>query len=172
MKIRTGFVSNSSGSSFALFGAQIDITSLDLKKLILKTKSVCDPKKWNKMLKSYKKYDQAACDIILFIVGDMSLEEISEKYSKSETYGDINWDKLDRNTMDECDIGLHDFVELMDLEVGYGSDECENVVVGVGYNKASKKETRNQFEKRISERIKAIFGNKTKCKYYEGHTSD
>jgi len=127
MKIRHGFVSNSSTSSFCIFGAEID------KDIFL-----------DKMRKLNPKID------VMF-----ALFEEREKFNEGDTI-DYEAPSIDDVKEDALEIA-EEMLMKMGLEIETAGYEGDYYYIGRDFTSIKRNETRNQFETSIKKAVKKLF---------------
>lgn len=158
MKVRIGFVSNSSVSSFCIYGAEIDMKKFSLENL--------------KCLKinNEEKYISAL---------DGEIKKISER--KNKYSGDDKYIQFLKELKDVCSLEKDslEYIELEEMAKDMFSDmealslflddgfsfHCTdyNKYVGVSPFSVKDDETGKQFRERVQKSIRLLFGNDIKC---------
>ena len=140
MKIRNGFVSNSSSSSFAVYGAE---ENTDSKKFIrlLKELSV---EKYNEYMRYFVRDNE-----------DINIDDIDELLKNDEfiEYIEDDFGELAYYICDAIGDGYEHFIT---------EDTC---IIGKNYNNIGDDETGGQFRNSVLESLKQL--GATKCQYYE-----
>lgn len=138
MKIRSGFVSNSSTSSFCIFGACIEKNEFIEK--IRKLNPKLDAK--------YKSLENG--------------EILKEKFVGSEEEFEIGEDNLDEESME---VG-EKYLKKLGLSFEYGYCEDEYYYIGRYWKNINDDETGKEFKESIKESVKSLFP-KAKCATFE-----
>jgi len=156
MKRRSGFVSNSSTSSFCLQGAYLG-DFLEALEMIKKQ----DPEAYGKKIKEFFE-DQ--------------LKESFEGYLKRESKAEQDEAKVD------CEKEIKRFIELKDEEIAYDYESAEllqefnwgdlsievgeeTFLVGLPYSQLGENETGGEFKKRAQKAIDDVLGKGIKAKF-------
>ena len=148
MKTRIGFVSNSSTTSFSIYGCQIPFeTEEDQYKIM------------SGVVKKHKKtFDKCDGFNETFEEAGKSLAGEQMPYTFGEYVDDLQRDFTE--TMDELSASAG-------LNFYYG-DNSYYLYCGLPFEEMKNKETKEDFMNRISKKIDVLFGKKMKC----GHHSE
>lgn len=173
MKIRQGFVSNSSTTSFCIYGVcfERDEVIENLKEL-----KINDPVLFQKGIDNLAKKDYYADDVKFFKKlgvksGKKSEEDdenISVEDSLKKTYG-LNEEDEEEFDEDEYDLDIsmlfEDMFPELELENHYG--QGGELYVGRSWSSIKDDETGKQFKDSIEASLKKILGNDIECGHHE-----
>jgi hypothetical protein len=144
MKIRNGFVSNSSSSSFCIYGINLETDYVDILKKIKKNV----PELFEKVKEYASEYDED-----IDINTDEGLERITEDDPIDLLDRVLNNKKKDEWETKSGDLVIHH------------PDDCD-VYIGMEWKDIGDDETGKQFKDRIEAQLKKILG-KVKCETHE-----
>ena len=155
MKIRNGFVSNSSASSFCIYGFELD-DGINIDSFVNFKKKNPDQflKNIEKKIKSLKGYQESCGEFLGLLkrVDDLTEEEQDTLYEEisgdSEFYLELLLD----------DEGV--------LKIFSGYDD-QNIFIGRAWKNISDNETGLQFKESVGKAVHKTFGSKIKCETHE-----
>lgn len=156
MKKRQGFVSNSSTTSFCIYGTQLEITTdtiINCFKYIKANRSDDYKQMLEKVKKDWLTKTYMAKRVYIL---DM-LEHV-------DTMTDQEKDQLDE-FLDDDPIEI--FTEIVNLNYWHGPDYGNNIYLGRSWDSITDDETGKQFKESIEESLMSVFGDSVTCGTHE-----
>lgn len=146
MKVRMGFVSNSSSSSFCIYGAEIDKEAL---KKILQSKKNIENEKEKRVKKAQEAY------------GKVPLEE----YLKLKALAD---EDLEDSFGEDFYEQFNKLIAKFGLAYYDQSGEGESFCIGRNFTDMKDDETKGQFKESVNKKMTEMCGKKIECDVIEG----
>jgi hypothetical protein len=149
MKIRNGFVSNSSSSSFCIYGVSLETDYVDILKKIKKN----SPESFKKVKEYAERYKGDEGYEEIDVNTDEGLEQLAEDDPIEMLDKVLNNKKIDDWDDKPGDLAIHD-------------PEDGGIYIGIEWKDIGDDETGKQFKARIEAQLKKILG-KVKCETHE-----